>query len=221
MAAITILNMTILNNNIFYGENIVLSLVLTGNDVSLSNNGIFTLIDNLSNVYLSVTSDVIPANFTIINPGVAINNITGIFTPNDYTAYTSSMQSLNVIINQKYLTFYANDKIYDGSTNIIVTISGVINNNFINYYASFSDYNAQLNKLINIGLVNDISNIYINTIPNYFTVLPNYFTISGIIGLYSFQNGIYNVSSSDINPVSMFWNIFNYNQQIFIFQLNY
>jgi len=217
MTAITILNITILNNNIFYGENIVLSLELTGNDVSLSNNGIFTLIDNLSNVYLSVTSNVIPANFTIINPGVSINNITGIFTPSDYTAYTSSMQSLNVIINQKYLTFYANDKIYDGSTNIIVTVSGVINNNFINYYASFPDYNAQLNKLINIGLVNDISNIYINVIPNYFTVLPNYFTISGIIGLYSFQNGIYNVLSSDINPESTFWNIFNYNQDYNIF----
>jgi photosystem II stability/assembly factor-like uncharacterized protein/uncharacterized protein YjbI with pentapeptide repeats len=163
----TLVSLILSATTIVYGTTIEIYIVLLGNNVLLTNNGIFTLTDNLGNIYASVTSDNIAIAYTIIEPIEFITSFFGIFTSDDTTIYSSSSETVAInIIPIGYntygptLTIKANSftKYYDGQIFILptVTYNGFIDGDTYLSLSGLLVYSGSYLNTLQVGIYNII-----------------------------------------------------------------
>lgn len=218
----TLITLNITNNTLYYSENLIIHLNLSGNNVTTTNNGLFTLIDNLNTVYLSVASNNIPLTLTIFTPSVLINNFIATFTPINNSLFMSCTNNITVNILKKQITPIFNiNKIYDKTQNVNLTytLSGIFYNDISNvdlsnnYYALYRSYDA------NIDVFVDIFNISLFGYKSINYSIINNLTTTG--NIYKKQLIVYGNNKQYNNSYTATINLFGQIESDYVFIINY
>ncbi len=203
----TTISIILENNIITYGDDLVVSLTLDGDDVTTSDNGTLYLIDNLGTTYLSVTTNNIPPIVRIPNISIDVTILIGNFIPISSILYNSSIKTVTLIVHEKeiYPIFTVN-KYYDKTTTAYYTytLSGICNYDisYVNlspdFTISYRNSNAELNTYVDISNISLTGNKSINyKIINSFTAIGNIYKLP--VKLYGVQKIVDDNNQANIN----------------------